>query len=67
MARSRKADQPQEGDDFVPEQPGSTAADNLPTSEATEGERKAWTGRIGGGWTDAQAGVHVIEDQQNGA
>jgi hypothetical protein len=45
--------------------PGSPAADASPASEAPAAERKAWTGRVGGGWTDAQAGVHVIEDHPN--
>jgi hypothetical protein len=43
----------------------SPAADAPAANEAPEAGKSQWGSRIGGGWTDAEAGVHLNEDHRN--
>jgi hypothetical protein len=57
MARTRAAESPDESENAAQPQADS--------SSASDTGRSQWSSRIGGGWTDAEAGVHLNEDHPN--
>jgi hypothetical protein len=64
MARQRKAESAQEGEAVGQPQADSSSQDTLASSEVEHGRKSTWLARFPV-WTDAEAGVHLIEDRQN--
>lgn len=65
MTRTKRAESTQETEEVTQPQTDAPSADAPGSSAATEAGKSQWTGRIGGGWTDAEAGVHLNEDHAN--
>lgn len=65
MARVREAQSVQETENVTPIQTDSPPADASGFSATSEAAKSQWSSRIGGGWTDAEAGVHLNEDHAN--
>jgi hypothetical protein len=59
MARARKAE------DVTQPQADSPSAEAGDSAAAPDASKSQWSGRIGGGWGDFEAGVHLNEDHQN--
>ncbi len=65
MARTRRAESAQELAEVTQTQADAPPADAPGSSAAPEAGKSQWSSRIGGGWTDAEAGVHLNEDHAN--